>query len=135
MNSKRSYRMNLRGSGRRAVLALAVLAASLWFAPAALAHTHVGFGISIGVGNCWSCGYRAAPPMYYAPAYPPPYYPRTVYYAPRPPVYYGYGYYGYYAPYHHRRHDYRYWRGHYARGGWRHHDDHHHRGHYHHGRR
>ncbi|MGH8214845.1 MAG: hypothetical protein ACREPZ_04030, partial [Rhodanobacteraceae bacterium] len=100
--------------GRRVVVGAAVLVAAMCAAPAALAHSHVGFGISIGVGNCWRCGYRAAPPVYYAPAYPPPayYYPPTVYYAP--PAYYGYTY-GY-APYHHYRR-YRHYdhRGHYPR--------------------
>jgi hypothetical protein len=88
-----------------------LLAASLCFAPAALARTHVSVGValpgvSIGVGNCWNCGY--------APVYPAPvYYPSPVYYAPAPvyyapaPVYYGYGYGGYYAP----RRAYRYHRG------------------------
>lgn len=131
MNSRQRNLRKRRGLGRRAMIVAAALVASLWFAPSALAHTHVGFGISIGAGNCWSCGYWAAPPVYYTPAYPPPpvyYVPRTVYYAPRP-VYYGYGYYGYYAPRHYRG-NYRYRGGHYAYGGW-----HHHRGHYYHGHR
>lgn len=119
--------------GLRAMFALALVAASFWIAPAALARTHVGVGISIGVGNCWNCGYWTAPPVYYAPAYPPPaYYPQTVYYAPRPPVYYGYGYPGYYAPYHQYRHGDGYWRGDYGRGNGHHR---HHRGHYYHGHR
>jgi len=114
------------------MIAAAALVTSLWFAPSALAHTHVGVGISIGAGNCWSCGYWAAPPVYYTPAYPPPpvyyapppvyYVPRPVYYAPRPV------YYGYYAPRRYRG-DYRYRGRHYAHGGW------HGRGHYHHGHR
>lgn len=142
MNSRLGHPGRFRGFGRRVVLSLAVVAASLWFAPAALAHTRVGFGISIGVGNCWSCGYWTAPPVYYTPAYPAPvYYPPTVYYAPRPvyygyygyytprPAYYGYGYYGYYAPRHYRR-DFRYRRGYHGHGGW-----HHPQGHYYHGHR
>lgn len=132
MNSRQQNSRKRRGFGRRTAITIAALVVSLWFAPSALAHTRVGFGISIGAGNCWSCGYWAAPPVYYTPAYPPPpayYAPRTVYYAPRP-VYYGYGYYGYYAPRHYRWH-YRYHRGRdYAHGGW-----HYHRGHYYHGHR
>lgn len=124
--------MNIRGFGHRMILTLALMAASLWFAPSALAHTHVGFGITIGVGNCWNCGYRAPPPMYYQPAYPAPvyYYPSPVYYAPRP-VYYGYSY-GYYAPSHHRRYYHRGYypshRGYYRHGHYRHGGSHHHRG-------
>ncbi|HJP98063.1 MAG TPA: hypothetical protein VJ862_05810 [Rhodanobacteraceae bacterium] len=126
MNSRPGHPGKPRGFSHRVALVVGVLAASLWFAPGAFAHTHVGFGISIGVGNCWNCGYRAVPPVYYAPAYPPPvYYPPTVYYAPPPayygygyytprPAYYGYGYYGYYAPRHYRRHDFDDRRGYYG---------------------
>ena len=124
MNSRQRHPRKHRGL--RAMIAMAALMASLWFAPGALAHTRVGFGISIGAGNCWSCGYWAAPPVYYTPAYPPPpvyYYPPTAYYAPRPM------YYGYYAP-RHDRWDHRYRGRHYARG-----DGHHHRDHYYHGHR
>lgn len=84
---------------RRAGWIGAVLAASLLVAPMASARVHVGVGIavpglSIGVGNCWNCGYVAAPPVYYPPAYypAPVYYPAPAYYAA--PAYYGYGYYG-----------------------------------------
>jgi hypothetical protein len=133
MNRKSGHPGKFHAFSRRAILVLALAAASLWIAPVAIARTHVGFGVSIGVGSCWNCGYWTAPPVYYAPAYPPPaYYPRTVYYAPRPPVYYGYGYSGYYPPYHHYRNDYRYRRGDYGRGNWHHR---HHRGHYYHGHR
>jgi hypothetical protein len=133
MNRKSGHPGKFHAFSRRAILALALVAASLWVAPATLARTHVGFGVSIGVGSCWNCGYWTAPPVYYTPAYPPPaYYPRAVYYAPRPPVYYGYGYSGYYPPYPHYRNDYRYRRGDYGRGNWHHR---HHRGHYYHGHR
>jgi len=124
--------MNVRGFVRRATLATAVLAASLWVVPSAFARSHVSVGVgisvpgvSIGVGNCWRCGYWGPPaPVYYAPAYPPPVYysaPAAVYYTP-PPVYYGYGY---YAPrYHH------YYRGYdHRRGGYPHRGGYHHRGH------
>ncbi|HEX5354077.1 MAG TPA: hypothetical protein VFW60_08360 [Rhodanobacteraceae bacterium] len=113
--------MRIGGFARRAGLAVAVLAASFWFVPSAFAQTrvHVGVGISvpgitIGAGNCWRCGYWAAPRVYYQPVYAPP-----VYYAPGR-VYYRYGYY----PPHYR---YYYQRGRYHRRDWRHH-----RGHYRH---
>lgn len=118
---------------RRAGFAIALLVASFVIVPSAFARVHVGVGISvpglsIGVGNCWRCGYgyvAPPPPVYYQPAYAAPaYYPAPVYYAPRP-VYYGYSYYG--APYY-------YGRG-YHRGYDRHdRDDYHHGGggYYHH---
>jgi hypothetical protein len=97
-----------------------LLVVAVCAAPAALAHSHVG--ISIGVGNCWGCGYRTPPPVYYAPAYPPPvYYPPTVYYAS--PVYYGYTYgYAPYYPYPRqgRGHYYPRHGGHHGQGGWNH---------------
>ncbi len=127
----RRHAMKHPGLVRRAALALALLAASLCVVPAALARVHVGVGIafpgiSVGVGNCWRCGYWAPPPpVYYQPAYPAPvYYPAPAYYPPRP-VYYGYRY---YAPY---RDGDDYDRDHYrGRGDWhryhggyyRHHD-------------
>lgn len=110
--------MKLRGWMRGATLAVAVFATALWFAPRANAHSHVSIGVgiavpgvSIGVGNCWRCGYWAAPPVVYAPAYPAPvYYGAPAYYAPPPPpAYYGYGYYApyrYYAPRRYYRHGY-----------------------------
>jgi hypothetical protein len=129
--------MNIRGFFCRGSLAIALLAASFWIAPGALAHSHVSVGIGIAapgfgvsVGNCWRCGYWAPPayyapppPVYYAPAYPAPvYYPGPVYYAPRPAYYLGYGY---YAP----RHHHYYQGGHYRDRGW-----HHRRGGYYHHR-
>ena len=91
--------MKTRVSIRGALFAVAAMLVALCFAPSAFARVHVGVGISvpgisIGVGNCWRCGYYA-PPVSYAPYYPPAYaapvyYPAPVYYAPRP-VYYGYG--------------------------------------------
>ena len=126
--------MAIRGSVRRAGVAAALLAASFLIVPSAFAHSHVSVGIgisvpgvSVGVGNCWRCGYWAPPPpVYYTPAYAAPvYYPAPVYYAPAP-AYYGYGY--YYAPryryyrgyYHHDRDDRDDW--HHDRGGYyRHH--------------
>ena len=122
--------MTIRGFVRRAGLMVAVLAASLWAVPSAFAHSPVSVGvgisvpgISVGVGNCWRCGYWAPPPpVYYAPAYPPPayYYPApVVYYTPRP-AYYGYGYYAPRYRYYHRGYDHR--RGwHHSRGGYYHH--------------
>lgn len=103
--------MRLRGWIRGATMAVTVLVAALWFAPSAKAHSHVSIGVgiavpgvTIGVGNCWRCGYWSAPPVYYAPAYyaapvypAPVYYGAPAYYAP-PPAYDGYSY-GYYAPY------------------------------------
>lgn len=125
--------MRLRRFARRFGIAVAVLAASFVIVPSAFARVHVGVGISvpgvsIGVGNCWNCGYVPAP-VYYpaygyaAPAYypAPVYYPAPAYYAPRP-AYYG-GYYGPRYP--------RYYRGH-DRGHWSHHDR---GGYYHHGHR
>jgi len=125
--------MNVRGFLRRAGLATALLAASFWIVPNAFARSHVSVGIGIAapgfgvsVGNCWRCGYWAAPPpVYYAPAYVAPVYypaPATVYYVPRP-AYYGYGY---YAPrYHHDRSGYYHDRGSYhRRGGYYHHRHH-----------
>ncbi|MGH8233595.1 MAG: hypothetical protein ACREPU_05285 [Rhodanobacteraceae bacterium] len=131
------HAMQIRGFGHRAALAIAVVATSLWFAPSAIAHVHVGVGISVpgisvGVGNCWRCGYVAAPPVYYQPAYPAPVYygPAPVYYAPSP-AYYGYSY-GYYAPYYPPQ----YYRGHYPyhRGYYRHAGGHGHSGRYYHHR-
>lgn len=130
--------MNIRGFFRRGIVAIALLAASFWIAPSALAHSHVSVGVGISapgfdvsVGNCWRCGYWASPayyapppPVYYAPAYPAPvYYPTPVYYAPRPVYYYGYGN---YAPrYHHYRgDDYRDRGWHHRRGGYYHHRHH-----------
>lgn len=125
--------MKLHGLAGGAALAVAVVIASSLIVPSALAHTHVSIGIyvpgvTVGVGNCWRCGYRVAPPVvYYQPAYPAP-----VYYAPPAVYYYGYGYYaphyGYYRYYRHdyRRHDhdgryyhhrYRHWRGGYYEHG------------------
>jgi hypothetical protein len=80
--------MNIRGFVRGAGLAAAVLAASFLIVPSALARVHVGVGISVpgvtvGVGNCWNCGYAYAPPppVYYQPVYAgPAYYPRHYYY-------------------------------------------------------
>jgi hypothetical protein len=121
--------MNILRFVRRAGLVAAVLAASCFIVPSAFARVHVGVGISlpgiaIGVGNCGRCGYVAAPPVYYAPAYPAPayYYPAPTYYAPAP-VYYGYSY-GYYAPYYPRHY---YYRGYYRR-----HPSHYRSGYYHH---
>lgn len=126
--------MNVRGFLRRAGLATALLAASFWVVPNAFARSHVSVGIGIAapgfgvsVGNCWRCGYWAAPPpVYYAPAYAAPVYypaPATVYYMPRPAYYGGYGY---YAPrYHHYRSGYYHDRGSYhRRGGYYHHRHH-----------
>lgn len=123
--------MKLRGLTRGAMMATAVFAAALWFVPSASAHSHVSIGVGIsvpgvtvGVGNCWRCGYWTPAPVYYQPVYPAPaYYPAPVYYAPRP-VYYGDGYYvpryRYYPRYyrHGWDHDRRGHDGHY-----RHHDD------------
>jgi hypothetical protein len=126
--------MKLQASVRRAGLAMALLAASFCIVPTALARVHVGVGIafpgiSVGVGNCWRCGYWAAPPVYYAPAYPGPvYYPAPGYYAP-PPVYYGYSY-GYYAPYYYYYHRRYYGRDHDRGRRDRQHDQ---GGYYHHG--
>lgn len=121
--------MKFQATVRRAGLAIALMAASFCIVPAAFARVHVGIGIafpgvSVGVGNCWRCGYWAPPPpVYYAPAYPAPaYYPAPGYYPP-PPVYYGYSY-GYYAPRYHRH----YYRRDHDRGRW--HGDH--RGYYRH---
>lgn len=118
--------MKLQSFTRHAGLAAAMVAASMLVVPMASARVHVGVGIyvpgiSVGIGNCWSCGY-VPPPVYYTPAYPAPvYYPAPAYYGP-PPVYYGYGY---YAPYPRRY----YYRGydrdrdyHHDRGGNYHHD-------------
>lgn len=124
--------MKLARWTRRTVILAGLVLASLCMAPAALARTHVSIGValpgvSIGVGNCWNCGYAA--PVYPAPVYypgPTYYAPAPVYYAPAP-VYYGYG--AYYAPVR----GYGYYRGHprhygydhgYRRGGghyYRHH--------------
>lgn len=122
--------MKLRGLIRGAALAVVVVTASSWFAPRAMARSHVSVGIGISVpgvvvdaSNCWRCGYLP-PPGYYQPAYAAPvYYPVPVYYAPRP-VYYSYGYYApYYYPhrYHHR--------GYYRDRGWHHRGGHHRHGH------
>ncbi|HLI16905.1 MAG TPA: hypothetical protein VKV22_01385 [Rhodanobacteraceae bacterium] len=127
--------MKVRAFTRYAGAAVAMVAASMFIVPMASAHVHIGVGIfvpgvTVGVGNCWRCGYWAAPPVYYTPAYPAPvYYPAPGYYAP-PPVYYGYSY-GYYAPYYphyyHRDryygHGYYHGRGYYH-GGYYHHDRH-----------
>lgn len=124
----------MRRFAQRAGLVVLLVGASLWAAPAALARVHVGIGIavpgvSIGVGNCWNCGYWGAPPVYYPPVYAAPvYYPAPYYPAP---AYYRYGYgYGYYAPYYRSRryvgHGY-YRGGHYGRRG--------HGSYYRHGRR
>lgn len=122
--------MNIRWIAQRAGWAAALVAASMLVVPMASARVHVGVGISVpgltvGVGNCWRCGYRVAPPVYYQPVYPAPvYYPVPVYYAPRP-AYYGYGY---YTPYY--RH---YYRGHYrtyrGRHAWHGHGGYYHRHH------
>lgn len=125
--------MQIRRFARKLGIAAAVLAASFVIVPSALARVHVGVGISVpgvsvGIGNCWRCGYVPAP-AYYGPVYAPPayygpaYYPAPAYYAP-PPAYYGYGYYQpYYPRYHHRDHDRDHWgrRGH---GGYHHHGHH-----------
>lgn len=121
--------MNLPGVARRTGVLAAVLAASFWIAPVASAHVSVGVGISVpgvtvGVGNCWNCGYYGAPApvYYYPPVYAgPAYYPAPVYYGPAP-AYYGYGYYrpyyrgyrGYRGPayYHGGRHGGYYGHGH-----------------------
>jgi hypothetical protein len=123
--------MKISAFTRQAGLAAALVVASMFVVPMASARVHVGVGIafpgvSVGVGNCWRCGYWAPPPpVYYAPAYPAPaYYPAPGYYAP-PPVYYGYSY-GYYAPYYHRH----YHRQGYDRDHGRRHGDH--GGYYHH---
>ncbi len=118
--------MEIRGFTKRAGLAAAVVAASMLVVPMASARVHVGIGISVpgvtvGVGNCWRCGYWAPPPVYYAPVYPAPvYYPAPAYYAPGP------AYYGYYGPYY-RRDWHRHWRDGdhdgYHHGYYRHHDD------------
>jgi hypothetical protein len=122
--------MNIRGFFRRAGLLAAVVAASFWIVPGAFARTHVSVGVgisvpgvSVGVANCWRCGYWAPPPppVYYAPVYSPPVYytvPAPVYYTPRP-VYYGYGY---YVPRHHHRYYPRGW--HHSRGRYHHHHGH-----------
>lgn len=125
--------MNIHGFVRRAGWVAAVLAASFVIVPSALARVHVGVGISVpgisvGIGNCWRCGY-VPPPAYYPPVYAPPvyygpaYYPAPAYYAPRP-VYYGYGYnQPYYPRYYHRGYDrdrgYRHGRGGYYHHGHR----------------
>lgn len=139
--------MNLNGTIRGAILALALLAGSFWIAPSALARVHVGVGIglygpgyAVGINSgCWRCGYGyygyVAPPVYYpAPAYPAPvyygptYYPAPIYYRPAyytVPGYYGYGYYAP-RPYRSGRH------GHYYRGRGGYHGrgaGYHHRGH------
>lgn len=122
--------MQIRRFARTLGIAAAVLAASFVVVPSALARVHVGVGISVpgisvGIGNCWRCGYVPAP-VYYPPVYyaAPAYYPAPVYYAPRP-VYYGYDY-GYYQPYYPRYYHRGYDRGHgYRHGG----------GYYHHGHR
>jgi hypothetical protein len=117
--------MKLRNFVQRGAAVAMIALAAVWFAPAASAHVHVGIGISVpgvtvGVGNCWRCGYWAAPPVYYQPAYPAPvYYPAPEYYAPRTVYYYGYGY---YAPRYYRHH-YRYY-GRHWRGGSRRHGHH-----------
>lgn len=130
---ERRHVMKVRPFTQRAGVFAALVAASMFVVPMASAHVHIGVGISVpgitvGVGNCWRCGYWAAPPVYYQPAYPQPvypvypapvYYPAPAYYAPRP------AYYGYYGPYYHRdwrRHGHRDWRGH---GGYYHHHWHH----------
>lgn len=122
--------MQIRRFVRALGIAAAVLAASFVVVPSALARVHVGVGISVpgisvGIGNCWRCGYAPAPvyyqPAYYAaPAYyGPAYYGAPVYYAPRP-VYYGYGYYRpSYPRYHYRGHGYRHGHGSYYRHGHR----------------
>lgn len=135
--------MKIRAFTRYAGAAVAMVAASMFIVPMASARVHIGVGIfvpgvTVGVGNCWRCGYWAAPPVYYTPAYlAPVYYPAPGYYAP-PPVYYGYGYsYGYYAPYYphyyhrdrDRYYDRGYYHGHYhgqygRRGGYYDHDHH-----------
>lgn len=126
--------MKLRESIRGAAFVVAVLAASLWVAPRADAHSHVSVGIGIsvpgvviGAGNCWRCGYWTPAPVYAAPVYypvPPP----PAYYVPRP-VYYG----SYYAPY---PYPYYYRQGHYRHGYYGDRDRHHRGGgHYRHGHR
>lgn len=152
--------MQLRNVIRRGAVITAIALAAIWFAPAATArsHVHVGVGInlpglSIGVGNCWHCGYWSAPRVYAAPpyagygyygsAYPAPvYYLDPPYYMTRPAlVPYGYyggyyggyqdGYYGGYSPYYR---SYRYGDGYYGNHGWRgHRGDDHHGGHDHQG--
>lgn len=130
--------MNMRTLAQRTALVAAVAVMSLWFAPSAFARVHIGVGIavpgvSIGVGNCWRCGYWPAPPVYYygpayyAPAYPPVAYYPGPYYAPGP-VYYGYRYYRpYYGhPGYYRRGRY-YGHGHYGHG---YHGGHYDRGHH-----
>ncbi len=81
--------MGTRGFVRRVALAVAALAASCWVVPHAFAQSHVHVrigiavpGITIGVDNCWRCGYGVAPPVYDRPVYAPPgyYVPRRVYY-------------------------------------------------------
>ncbi len=123
--------MQIRRFARALGVAAAVLAASFVIVPSALARVHVGVGISVpgvtvGIGNCWRCGYVPAP-VYYPPVYyaAPAYYPAPAYYAPSP-VYYGYDY-GYYQPYypryyhrdHDRDHGYRHDRGGYYHRGHR----------------
>lgn len=119
--------MSIRRFAGRAGLVAALLAASFLVVPSAFARVHVGVGISVpgisvGVGNCWNCGYYPPPPVYYQPAYvaAPVYYPAPVYYTPRP-VYYGYGYVPYY-PRHGYYHGYhRGYRSYHHRGGYYHH--------------
>lgn len=149
--------MTLRNVVWRGIAIAAVACAALWFAPTAAArsHVHVGVGInlpglSVGIGNCWHCGYWNAPRVYVEP----PYggygyygygYPSSVYYldppyyvtrpAPAPYGYYG-GYYGgypagYYGGYRGYYGGYHYGDGNRWNRGWRGHD----RGHDHHGDR
>lgn len=119
--------MQIRRFARALGVAAAVLAASFVIVPSALARVHVGVGISVpgvtvGIGNCWRCGYVPAP-VYYPPVYyaAPAYYPAPAYYAPSP-VYYGYDY-GYYQPYYPRYYHRDYDRDHgyrHDRGGYYH---------------
>lgn len=107
--------MGIRGFVGGTSLVIGLAAASLVWTPPASARVHIGVGIaipgiSIGVGNCWRCGYWAPPPVWYRPVYaapvyypavtwypPPVYYPVARYYA-RPRVHYGHGYrYGYHG--------------------------------------
>jgi len=89
---------------------LAIGATMLAVSGLAMAHSNIGFSVSIGVPA------YAPPPVYYAPPpvyYPPPavvYTPPPVYYAPAPRVYYGGPPVGfYYGRPHHRRHWDRRW--------------------------
>ena len=133
MGRVRKFAARIHRRRHRLIAGVTLLVASMCAAPAALAHSHVGFGISIGIGNCFRCGYPTAPPVYYAPAYPPPayYYPPPVYYAP--PAYYGYTY-GYAPYYSYGRHDHRgrypHDRGHHGDQGLSHGHGHYYHGHH-----